>query len=87
MMREDYLKNFLNCKESIINDESIIFQDGETIIDYVLVYVTDLSTISDFNLYSSRIRESFIKVLVHNFDIQIQQVYIHINDYVSFLYD
>ena len=53
MMREDYLKNFLNCKESIINDESIIFQDGEKIIDYVLVYVTDLSTISDFNLYSS----------------------------------
>jgi hypothetical protein len=72
-MRKNYLKNFLN-NEKFQYENDVVFEDGESIIDYVLVYVKDLSSIADFNSYASKIRESFIKILIHDFNIQIQKV-------------
>lgn len=61
------------------DDNSLIFSDGESIIDYVLVYITNSSTSLEKTEAVSKIREKFIDILVKKYKIQIQEVSIEIN--------
>ena len=52
----------------------VVFADGQTQIDYVLVYVKNLSIPSAKYEAISKVRKKFIRVLIKNYKIQIEEV-------------
>ena len=65
-----------NTNQIILNEDeaNVCFDDGESTIDYVLVYVKNLSICTEFDAYALKVRESFVKVLTNDYKIQVQEV-------------
>jgi hypothetical protein len=55
-------------------DDEVIFDDGETLIDFVLVYVKNVNDSKERESYAIKQRQHFIRVLVEEHKIQIKQV-------------
>jgi len=58
---------------NLIEDE-VVFDDGETQIDFVLVYVKNFNISKEREDYAIKQRQNFIRVLIEEHKIQIKQV-------------
>ena len=55
-------------------EDKVVFDDGETLIDFVLVYVKNLHISKEREAYAIKQRQHFIRVLNEDHKIQIKQV-------------
>ncbi len=60
--------------DEFIDENTLKFLDGETCIDYVLVYSKSLSSDAEKNDVIAKIRDKFIDILIKKHKIQIREV-------------
>jgi len=58
---------------NLLEDE-VVFEDGESLIDFVLVYVKNLNISKEREAFGIKQRQHFIRVLNEEHKIQIKQV-------------
>jgi hypothetical protein len=62
--------------DDFVDENSLTFLDGETCIDYVLVYTKSHSTSVEKNDAIAKIREKFIEILIKKHKVEIQEVFL-----------
>ena len=60
--------------DEFIDENTLKFLDGETCIDYVLVFTKNLAADEEKNEVIAKIREKFIDILIKKHKVQIQEV-------------
>lgn len=72
--------NSEETNKNIKKTNFVIFPDGNSDIDYVLVYVKLLSISAKKNEVLATLREKFIEVLTKKYKIQIQEVNLYFDN-------
>jgi hypothetical protein len=71
----DHLKHEENEKITVKNSEYVVFEDGESTIDYVLVYIRKSQEFRTSNdIFADNIRRKFVQFLFETYGILYREV-------------